>query len=65
MYIPPLYVCPDCEPGPYMYAGKIIAKMCSVCAEARRSALTGADRRRYPDIDPKIKKLFGAPCRAR
>ena len=42
----PLYVCPDCEPGPYWYAGKIIAKMCSACADARRNAQTGFDRAR-------------------
>lgn len=62
--IPPLYVCPDCEPGPYMYAGKIIPKMCSVCSEARHSAQTGFDRARTgsdrmtPGIEPRIRRLF-------
>lgn len=42
--IPPLYVCPDCEPGPYMYAGKIVAKVCSRCESLCRNAQTGFDR---------------------
>lgn len=46
MPVPPLYVCPDCEPGPYFYAGKIIAKRCSSCENARRDAKTGFDRAR-------------------
>ena len=42
--IPPLYVCPDCEPGPYMYAGKVIAKVCSHCMNLHKNAATGYDR---------------------
>lgn len=72
MPIPPLYVCPDCEPGPYFYAGKIIAKLCSACSDARRNAETGFDRARTgadrerlkPDrttstgIHPAIRRIF-------
>lgn len=46
MATPPLYVCPDCEPGPYHYAGPIIPKMCSKCAAAAVEARTGYDRAR-------------------
>ena len=65
---PPLYVCPDCEPGPYMYAGPIFAKICSACESARRNAETGfdrprpgADRRRPPvfnGIHPAVRRIF-------
>ena len=41
-----LYVCPDCEPGPYMFAGKIVTKVCSRCADRRQNAKTGYDRAR-------------------
>lgn len=65
MPIRPLYVCPDCEPGPYMYAGKIIAKVCSACAAARLGAATGFDRartgadRQHDIIAPNVRRIFG------
>jgi hypothetical protein len=34
MKIPPLIHCPYCEPGPYSYAGKVIAVVCRSCREA-------------------------------
>lgn len=45
MPTPPLYVCPDCEPGPYAYAGEIIAKLCSVCAAARADGVRSSEDR--------------------
>lgn len=62
MATPPLYVCPDCEPGPYMYAGPIFPKTCSACASARVEALTGYDRaqtgRDRPDVHPAVRRMM-------
>ena len=53
-----LYVCPDCEPGPYMFAGKIITKICSRCADQRQNAKTGYDRARTgADREPLIEAM--------
>lgn len=48
--IPPLYFCPDCEGhNTFLYAGKIIAKVCSACKALRQGAKTGSDRVRESD----------------
>jgi hypothetical protein len=57
--IPPMYVCPDCEGHKaIMYAGRIIAKVCSACADGHRYARTGADRIE-PGIDEAVRRIFG------